>query len=511
MRAENFKYSLAVFLVACIAFLGLTCGGCKKELTFEEAKKIAEIDWDKRYKETKQKFGYHFKRGIAFAEVNDYKNAVDEFKDMLQMNPEDPDLYLLLGSCYSFFGEYDKAIKTCKKAIKLNADLADAHFMVGKNYAALGRYKEARVWLKRAKACKSVSSTPYLNSLKGIDEVLDIVNRIIFWKESIGIWSRSASDAKGHRQLGLAYLHLAKSGIFSKDEHIKEKHAKAVKEFKREVKINYKSPRARYRIGEYYFELKQYKEARKWLCNAAQYAPDDSEIALTLGIVCSISLEALKMAEIYKDNPAERFNLEDGSFERQYYIGRGHYSVARWLEIGFQSNLCDLRSSHCFDWPLHYQKAEDTYRKSLKIKPDFATGHHALGVCLIMRNDRTKDREAVLEFEKALEINPNHSCAAASHFYIGETWYRLAFDKFPMNLFNKMEKEKALVIISHLEKAISEKGVKKRHDDVHFYLGRTYLCLGRYKEAFREYKALRGINRKKAKELFKMAGGAFKK
>ncbi|NQU79838.1 tetratricopeptide repeat protein [Candidatus Woesearchaeota archaeon] len=508
MRVENFKYSLAVFLVACIAFLGLTRGWCQKELTFKEVKKIAEIDWDKRYKETKQKFGYHFKRGIAFAEVNDYKNAVDEFKDMLQMNPDDPTLYLLLGSCYSFFGEYNKAIKTCKKAIKLNADLADAHFMGGKNYAALGRYKEARVWLKKAKARKSVSSTPYLNlnSLKGLDEVLDIVNRIIFWKESIGIWPWSASDVKKHHQLGLAYLRLAKSGIFTKDEHIKEQYAEAVKEFKREVKINYKSPRAYYRIGEYYFELKQYKKAIKWLRKAAQYTLDDSEIVLTLGIVYSILSEKLKMAEIYKDNPAERFNLEGMSFERQYYIGRGHYSAARWLEMGYYWNLDDLDS---VDWRLHYQKAEDAYRKSLKIKPDFAMGHYALGVCLIMRNDRTKDEEAVLEFEKALELNPGGSYVAVSHFYIGETWYRLAFGKYIFS--DKFKKEKAPVIISHLKKAMLKKDVEKRHDDVHFYLGRTYLYLGRYKDAFREYKVLREINREKAKELFKMAGGAFKK
>ncbi|MDP8213234.1 MAG: tetratricopeptide repeat protein [Candidatus Zapsychrus exili] len=501
MRAENFKYSLTAFLVVCIAFLGLRCGWCQKELTFEETKKIAEIDWDKRYEETKQKFGYHLKRGIAFAERNDYKNAINEFKDMLQMNPDDPTLYLWLGSCYSFFGEYDKAIKIYKKAIKLNVDLADAHFMVGKNYAALGRYKEARIWLRKAKVCKSLvnSPIPYLNSLKGLDEVLDIVNKIIFWKESIGFWSRSASDAKGHHQLGLAYLRLAKSGVFSKDEHMKEQHAKAVKEFRIEVKINYKSPRACYRIGEYYFELKQYKKARKWLQKAVQYTPNDSEIALTLGIVCSISSEKLKMAEIYKDNPAERFNLEDGSFEKQYYIGRGHYHAARWLEAGFYCNLDNP------DWRLHYQKAEDAYRKSLKIKPDFAMGHHALGVCLIMRNDRTKDREAVLEFEKALEINPNYSCAALSHFYIGEIWYRLAFNELPANL------EKAPIIISHLKKAMSEKDVEKRLDDVHFYLGITYLCLERYNDAFREYKALREINGKKAKELFKMADGAFRK
>ena len=89
------------------------------------------------------RFFYYSGLGDIYSQKGLLNQAVEFYKQALQLNPSYADTYLNLGSTYGEMGHYELAIETFKKAIELAPGLADAHYNLGLAYNGTGEAKKA--------------------------------------------------------------------------------------------------------------------------------------------------------------------------------------------------------------------------------------------------------------------------------------------------------------------------------------------------------------------------------
>ncbi|ODS33392.1 MAG: O-linked GlcNAc transferase [Candidatus Scalindua rubra] len=89
-------------------------------------------------------------RGISYYDKGMINEAIDEFKEVLEIDPEDVETHYNLGSAYADKGMFDEAITIYKKAIEKNPEFIDAYLSLGELYLdmdliddAISLYKQA--------------------------------------------------------------------------------------------------------------------------------------------------------------------------------------------------------------------------------------------------------------------------------------------------------------------------------------------------------------------------------
>ncbi len=84
-------------------------------------------------RDTEQGIAY-FYRGLIFAIINNYQEAIKDFNRAIEIQPKEISLdriYDLRGNCYEDLGDREKAIKDYEKAIEINPSLVSAHHRRG--------------------------------------------------------------------------------------------------------------------------------------------------------------------------------------------------------------------------------------------------------------------------------------------------------------------------------------------------------------------------------------------
>ena len=80
--------------------------------------------------------------GSKLAIRGEYEEALNYFKKAAEANPEDPDTWYGLGSCYVGLGQPDDAVAAYKRPIEQDPDNAVAHFILAMYYKAIGKIEE---------------------------------------------------------------------------------------------------------------------------------------------------------------------------------------------------------------------------------------------------------------------------------------------------------------------------------------------------------------------------------
>ena len=86
--------------------------------------------------------------------VASYAGEIEDAKEDVRNNPDDPEAHYDLGYAYYELGKYKKAIKSYKQAIKLNPDDALLHYELGFAYGESGKFQEAIESFKQAREKK---------------------------------------------------------------------------------------------------------------------------------------------------------------------------------------------------------------------------------------------------------------------------------------------------------------------------------------------------------------------
>ena len=110
----------------------------------------------------------YFNKGIAYYDQGEFDEAIEEFTEAIELDPEYAIAYYNRGWAYDEKGEYDEAIADYNKAIELDPELDVAYFTRGFLYMALGEKEKA---ISDFEKCIEVSKTPAL--IERAQEILD--------------------------------------------------------------------------------------------------------------------------------------------------------------------------------------------------------------------------------------------------------------------------------------------------------------------------------------------------
>lgn len=81
--------------------------------------------------------------GNAYVDLGEYKEAVDAYKEAIELNPELSKPHNNLGLAYAASNRIAEAVTEFNQAVQLTPDYAEAHFNLGVAYLQLGRKQEA--------------------------------------------------------------------------------------------------------------------------------------------------------------------------------------------------------------------------------------------------------------------------------------------------------------------------------------------------------------------------------
>jgi Flp pilus assembly protein TadD len=176
----------------------------------------------------------HNNLGNAYTRLGRDNEAIDAYKQALNINPNLTEARTNLGIVYSKLGRDNEAIDAFKQALKIKPDYADAHYSLGISYAVLSRWSEA----------------------------------IDAFKQAIKI---NPEYADAHYNLGLAYSNLGRS-------------TEAIDAYQQTIKINPNYAKAYNNLGAVYVNLNRYTEAIDTFKQAIRIKPDYEGAYLNLGV-----------------------------------------------------------------------------------------------------------------------------------------------------------------------------------------------------------------------------------
>jgi tetratricopeptide (TPR) repeat protein len=272
--------------------------------------------------------------------------AVDEYLRAVQLDGSDISARFNLGLAYYREKKYDDAVAPLKKALEMNKNDVSAH---------------KRVDFQAAQLLGIIYFEKNSND--------DAIN---YFEKAASI---NASDGNNYYYLGLAYK---KDG----------KQDKALGAFLKAIRNGADNAADNnFRIGQIYYDRKDYRGAVKYFEKAAAKDPGMTEAREYLGDIYDKIGNADKATENYlkviKSNP--------DNMHAQYQLGLNYFKLKE------------------------YDRMIASYKKAIAIDPNFADAHYNLGMAYYYRNMYD---EAIAEFQTAIKLKPDD---AASYSILAQT------------------------------------------------------------------------------------------
>ena len=290
--------------------------------------------------------------------------AEDIYREILEIEPENPSALHLLGVIAHQVGESEVAWPLIQQATRAAPNYAEAHADLGLVYNALGRVDDAIASYRRAVAIKSSNATAHNNLGNALFAIGQFDDAIESYRQAI---AHRPDYAKAHSSLGLVLHRLARS-------------AEAVACCRKAVENDPMNP--------------------DMLCNlglALQGNKDTDE-----AVACferALSLEP--------DNPESHNNLGNALQERERFDDAvSHYREALALAPDYVDARKNLGNAlHAME---QYDEAVAVMEQVLARDPTNADAHNNLG---LVNQDRGLYAEAAGNFEAALAIDADYANA----------------------------------------------------------------------------------------------------
>lgn len=161
-----------------------------------------------------------YDRGISYYDKGMIDKAIEEFKEVLELDPEDVETHHNLGNAYADKEMFDEAISIYKKIVEKNPEFIDVYLSL---------------------------CTLYLD-MDMVDEAISLCKQAI---------SANSDDSFLCFHLGEAYVR-------------NEQYEEAITAFNKAISINPMDPETQYRLAESYYKTKQYDMALKHATQAEE-------------------------------------------------------------------------------------------------------------------------------------------------------------------------------------------------------------------------------------------------
>ncbi len=196
-----------------------------------------------------------FYRGVAYALLGQYEQAIADFTQTIHLNPQYAEAYYNRGLDYSNLGQYEQAIADYTQAIRFNPQYAEAYYNRGLAYNDLGQYEQAIADFTQAIRFNPQYTEAYYN--RGLAYALlgQYEQAIADFTQAVHI---NSQDAAAYYNRGTAYAHLGQYKL-------------AIANFTQAIHINPQFAEAYYNRGLAYTLLGQSEQAIADLENALQW------------------------------------------------------------------------------------------------------------------------------------------------------------------------------------------------------------------------------------------------
>ena len=214
----------------------------------------------------------HFYRGFSEYELGLFKEAIDDYGKVIQLNPDLSEAYVNRGNAYDELAQPQRAIQDFNKAIELNPQLAAAYYNRGIAYDNLDQNDHAIRDFNEVIKINPQYKGAYrrLGIAYGKNEQYELA--IESFDKAIEI---DPLDAKAYSDRGVAYTFMGK-------------YQRAIQDLEKAIKLAPSLADAYYNRGIAYGELRHYKEALQDFDKTIQIDPHYSDAYRNRGLVYQV-------------------------------------------------------------------------------------------------------------------------------------------------------------------------------------------------------------------------------
>ena len=320
--------------------------------------------------------------------VSTFQKALDLGRNSQTSHIENKHIHAHLGAAYIGLKAYQEAIDALQNAIALDADLVDAHYNLGYAYVEQGHYDQAIPHLERAIAIAPNLKRAHYNLARAYRESGNLEAATHAVTETLRLdsnYQRAHELAnlikQAHYNRGITYLN-------------DERYSEAITAFQNAITLDPDFTTAHYNLGLTYLKMETYSRAvdalRKTITLDRSYKAAHHALALAY----------LGQQELGKAREAARDALK---LDANYQPAR---SLLEAIDPSFTPSETQAAMPSEPEQPAKQQPAA---------KPRQQT-HYELGIAY---RDAKMHTEAIAEFRKAIDMDPNF---AAAHVGLGEVY-----------------------------------------------------------------------------------------
>jgi len=354
--------------------------------------------------------------------LNKNEDAKTAYEKTLTIDPEQKDVYLLLGGIYMQENELDKALRNYQQLIHRFPESYVGHFFIGKIYLSQGKLKDAENKFQKTLALNPDLEEPRfellnINKKLGNDKIVVQLYEDILQKNPKNI--RAGMELKKDPKNIRAAMGL---GLYYHEKGLAEKSQKLFMELGARSIIEREIVR---QVIQLYVDSKQYNDAIVVLEGMLKGAPESSDLYYIAGIAYDGEKDKDTAIINYKKvAPDSRF-YKDAVVQISFlYQEQGKIEQAiDYLEHVVQTKPDNpellLYLGSFYEDAKAYEKAENVLKQGLKVDSSNIRLRFRLGV---VYDKRGRKKESIEEMKMVIDLDPKHANALN---YLGYTYAEL--------------------------------------------------------------------------------------
>ncbi len=298
----------------------------------------------------------YYNRGCAYADKGKYDKAIEDCTRAIELDPNVAGYYNTRGNCYNYQGKYDMAIEDYSKAIEFQPNFAPAYGSRGNAHLAKGKYDKAIEDCTRAIELDPNVAWYYNtrgNCYQGkYDKAIEDFSKVIELQPNF-------APAYGSR--GNVYLFTGERG-------------KAIEDFSKQIKLRPHDAMAYFNRGNAYLITRKLEESIADYTRAIELRPNFASAYSSRGNAHFVKGERGKAIEDY----SKAIELDPNV--AWYYNARGN----------------------CYNYQGKYDMAIEDYSREIELRPNLASAYSSRGNVHFVKGKYDK---AIEDFTMAIELD----------------------------------------------------------------------------------------------------------
>ena len=341
---------------------------------------------------------------LSLYNQGEFEEVLSKVRPLISVFSKAITLFNLQGAANAALQKYDLAIDSYKQVLKIKPDNAGAYYNTGVMQHENGEIDAAIESYQRATKIKHDYAAAYLNMGDALHEKQDLDAAICSYKQVIKI---KPDDADAYYNIGTALKDKGELDI-------------AIDSYKQAIKIKPDFAKAYYNMGIALKDKGELDAAIDSHKQAIKIKPDHAGAYYNMGNVLNekgeldAAIDSHKQAIRIKPDHAEAYNNMGIALKDKGELDAAIYSYRQAIKI--KPDYADAYNNmgNALNDKAESDAAIDSYKQALKIKPDYAEAYYNMGIALINKGEMDA---AVDSYEKAIKIKPDYELAHSGKLY----------------------------------------------------------------------------------------------